>query len=102
MQLPVENSQTKHSHWMYALLVKDGFGLTRDDLRKKLYKKGIETRDFFVPMHRQPALLELGLCKGEKYPVADDIAQRGLYLPSGPAIAEKDIKFICETLRKLL
>jgi len=32
--------------------------------------------------HEQPVLRDRGLFAGERYPVAEDIARQGLYLPS--------------------
>ena len=46
----------------------------------------VETRPFFLGMHRQPALLSpRGLFRRD-YPVADALADQGLYLPSGAGL----------------
>ena len=39
--------------------------------------------------------------KGEKYPVSDEISRKGLYLPSGLAITEKQIKTVCITIENI-
>lgn len=98
LTLPVEKPWAKNVYWMYGILVEDEFGLSRDELKSILYERGVDTRTFFVPMHRQPALKKLGLFKGERYPVSDEIARRGLYIPSGLAIIEKQILAVCKTI----
>lgn len=101
LTLPIEHSWAKNVYWMYGILVEKEFGVTRDEFMKKLLERGIDTRTFFIPMHKQPALKQLGLFKGEKYPVSDEIGNRGLYLPSGLAITEKQIKIVCKAIRDI-
>ena len=52
----------------------------------RLSMRGIGTRPFFWPMHEQPVLRKLGLFDGVFCPVAERIARRGFYLPSGVAL----------------
>lgn len=100
--LPVERPWAKNVHWMYTVRVEDSFGISRDKLLSKLRKEGIETREFFIPMHRQPVLKKLGLIdKRRSCPVADYISQRGLYLPSGLTLKADDIRRICDTIRRI-
>lgn len=99
--LPVEKSWAKNVYWMYGVLIEDNFGITRDELMQELKDRGVDTRTFFVPMHRQPALLNLGLFEGEEYPVSVQISEKGLYLPSGLAITQEQIKTVCETIREI-
>lgn len=100
LQLPTEKPWAKNVYWMYSVLIKDTV-LSKDLLRKKLYDLGIDTRDFFIPMHRQPVLRKLGLFKNEQYPVADDISKGGFYLPSGPKLTKKEINTACRILNNI-
>ena len=63
---------------------------------KRLEEKGIETRPFFVPMHLLP--MHSG---GEKLPVAEELARKGLNLPSSVKIEKDSIKHICLMIRNL-
>jgi perosamine synthetase len=101
LTIPIERDWAKNVYWMYGILVENEFGMSRDELMQKLYKMGVDTRTFFIPMHRQPALTRLGLFKGEKYPVSDEIGRRGLYLPSGLAITKKQIVTVCEAIKAI-
>ena len=99
--LPVEREETKNVYWMYGILIEDDFGLSRDELIIRLKEKGIETRTFFYPMHQQPAFQAMNLFKDEKYPVAEALAQKGLYLPSGSGLKEEEIEAVCQTIKEI-
>ena len=43
---------------------------------KKLSKYGIETRNFFWPLHQQPVLKKMGLFKKCKLPVSENLAKK--------------------------
>lgn len=101
LTLPVEHNWAKNVYWMYGILVEKEFGITRNEFMQKLSGKGVDTRTFFIPMHKQPALIKLGLFKGEKYPVSDEIGRRGLYLPSGLAITEEQIEIVCKAVKDI-
>jgi len=89
LTLPGERPEVVNVFWMYALLVEDEFGCSRDDLRRRLARQGIETRTFFIPVHLQP--LYHRSHRGECYPVAEELCRKGLYLPSGPTLTEGEI-----------
>jgi len=100
--LPPEKEWAKNVYWMYSILIEENeFGMSRDELMERLKGRGIETRTFFIPMHQQPALLNLGLFKGERYPVAEEISERGLYLPSSSGLKEEEIEYICDIIREV-
>jgi perosamine synthetase len=77
---------------MFAILVEDSFGLTRDELMKSLAQRGVETRRFFVPIHCQPIYADL--YDPEAYPVAEQLAREGLYLPSGVGLSDEEIDLV--------
>jgi perosamine synthetase len=52
-------------------------------------------------MHEQPALRRLGLFAGERYPVAERLARRGLYLPSGLALTDEQIERVAAAVREV-
>jgi perosamine synthetase len=98
LSLPREEAWAQNVYWMYSVLVEDEFGLTRDELRKCLAERGIETRTFFIPMHLQP--IYYGDYKGEQYPVAEDLCRRGLYLPSASSLTQKEIEFVVRAVKE--
>lgn len=102
LRLPMEKEWAKNVYWMYAVLVEKGFPLTRDQFVEALKKQGVETRNFFIPMHQQPAFKKLGLFKRERYPVAERLSKQGLYLPSGLGNTEAEIKKVCQVIKKIV
>ena len=83
---------------MYSILVEDEFGMTRDQLRTYLANYGIETRTFFIPMHLQPIYYEA--FKGQRYPVAEMLCQRGFYLPSASSLRAQQIEYIALVMKQ--
>jgi len=80
-----------------------GYNIYLDKLLKELVKKGIETRTFFVPMHEQPVFQNMGLFKfnGESYPAAEELARKGMYLPSSLGLKEAEIRYICDAIKDI-
>ena len=52
---------------------------------------GIGSRPFFWCMHEQPIFRKMDLFEGQRYPVAEALARRGFYLPSGATLTEEQI-----------
>src|SRR3990170_2563944 len=44
LQLPTELEWAKNVYWMYGIVVKPGFGISRDQLIEALAERGIQTR----------------------------------------------------------
>lgn len=98
LQLPHEMNWARNVYWMYALTVRPEFGRTRDDLTDHLAKRGIETRTFFCPMNQQPCLETIPGFRSVPCPVADDLWQTGIYLPSSYTISDEDVSRISEAI----
>jgi perosamine synthetase len=101
LQLPVEESWAKSVYWMYGIVLSEEMGMDAAYFAKKMADRGIETRPFFLGMHEQPALRRRGLFHAERYPVAERLAQQGLYLPSGLALTEKQLSTVVQAVREL-
>lgn len=102
IQLPVEESWGKQVYWMYGIVLDRETGYDAVEFAKKLAERGIETRPFFLGMHEQPVFREMGFFKGESYPVAEQIARQGLYLPSGLALGPEQIEYVAESVQEIL
>jgi len=98
----VEKPWAKTVYWMYCLELDSALGLDAQMLMTKLGKMGIGTRPFFLGLHEQPALHDLGMFKGEHYPVTERIARQGLYLPSGMALTEKQIDEVVAAVKSIV
>ena len=91
IRTPIEQRWATHVYWMYAILVEESFGLTRDELCRALADRGVETRTTFCPMNLQPFLRDQVGFRDVPCPVAEDIWRRGCYLPSSPSLTDDDI-----------
>jgi perosamine synthetase len=98
LRLPVEEPWAENVYWMFGLVLEAEARLSAAELARLLRMRGVETRPFFLGMHRQPALHRLGLFAGESYPVADTLAERGLYLPSGLGTTPRQRDEVCDAL----
>ena len=99
--LPVERPNVKNVYWMYSILIDKKLGMGRKKFMEKLKSKGIDTRTFFIPLHDQPIFKKMGYASRKYYPVAEDIARRGLYLPSGSGLKKREIEYICDCRRTI-
>lgn len=97
--LPPEEPWAKNVFWMYGVTVDTPFPLSMPELRKKLEEKGIETRTFFIGMHKQPAYAHLG--KQGDFPNTEYLEKNGFYLPSSSHLTEEQIRFIAKSIKEI-
>ncbi len=83
-----QHADVKHSYWMCSILVPQA--AQRDPLREHLAAHGIETRPLFYPVHTMPMFAD----KFRRHTVAEDLAWRGLNLPSYPGLTNKEVEEI--------
>ncbi len=103
LQLPLAATPyADNIYWVYGVVLDDDLPLDADALATRLAAQGIGTRPFFWPMHEQPVFRRMGLFNSDYHPVAERLARRGLYLPSGVAITEAQVDTVCTTLRDAL
>ena len=93
----------KNIFWVFGILLKKNSGISRDSVVKKLIKRQVQTRLFFLPMHKQKIFKRIGLfAKKAKYKNSEYLSANGFYLPSGLGITNKEIDFVGKTLLKIL
>lgn len=92
LSLHGEADGTRHSFWLCSALAEDESA--RDALRTHLRREGIETRPVFHPAHTMPVF-----SSALPFPVAENISQRGLSLPSYPALTEEMVGQVCQSIR---
>ena len=98
-----KNSYSENIFWVFGILLKKNYKFKRDFITRKLLKHNIQTRNFFYPMHKQTILLKKGIFKkNNKFPNAEYLAKSGFYLPSGLALTNKEIDFICDKVNKII
>ena len=83
------------SDWRVGVLIGPESGMERNRLAERLAAAGVETRPFFVPVHRQPFYR----CDGE-FPVADRLGEQGILLPSGSNLVDEDIDLVSNLINE--
>jgi perosamine synthetase len=97
LTLQAEKPWAKNVYWMYSVLVDPDSGTNPGRVSGHLRGKGIDTRPFFVPIHRQ-GLYE-NQFPAERYPVAERVAESGLNLPSGNELTEADVARVIKAIK---
>jgi perosamine synthetase len=102
LTLPVEKPWARSIYWMFGLVLSEESELDAAQLAEKLKGLGVETRPFFLGMHEQPAFHKTGLFLNEHYKVAERLARRGLYLPSGLTLTDDQLSRVCDAVHLAL
>jgi perosamine synthetase len=88
-QQPLEG--TVRSDWLVSLLLPPG--TDRDRVMVHMAARGVETRPVFYCANQMPMYFT-----GEQFPISEDIASRGISLPSYPMLTDQDVERVVETL----
>lgn len=86
------------SPWLYCVVVNERYGRSRDELMAQLGREGVETRPFFIPLHRLPPFRMEALARGTELPSTDRLAATGLNLPTFTQMTDAQIERICQLI----
>jgi perosamine synthetase len=101
--LPVASvGYARNIYWVYGIVLADDVPFEAAEMMRRMADRGVATRPFFWPMHEQPALQRLGLFQGERYPVAERLARRGFYIPSGLGLTEDEMEQSAAAVKAIL
>ena len=96
VRLHVEAPWAKSVFWMYSVLLADT-RVPLNEVRRALAERGVDTRPFFHPAHVLPPY-----ATGERLPVAEDLAGRGLNLPSSIGLEQDQVERVAQALVEAL
>lgn len=103
LQLPLTETEfAENIYWVFGLVLDRTLAIDAASAMKRLSLNGVATRPFFWPMHRQPVLLNKGWFEQENYPVAENLAEQGFYLPSGLALSEGQMEQVADRVIRIL
>lgn len=100
--MPPETGYAVNIYWVYGVVLKNDVPFDAEEAMCRLGQKGIGSRPFFWPMHEQPVFRRMGLFGGECYPVAERLARRGFYIPSGMALTDGQIEEVADAVKNLM
>ena len=88
-------------YWVYGLVLQKEVPFDAEHAIVRLADAGVGCRPFFWPMHEQPVFRRAGLFSGERYPVAERLARRGFYVPSGLGLTDCEVDRVGDALTAL-
>lgn len=77
-------------------------GMGALEFAERLYELGVDTRPFFLGMHEQPVLKDIGIIGNEKYHISEMISKEESYLPSRLNLTKDKISLVVEAVKKIL
>jgi perosamine synthetase len=103
VQLPLPATEyAENNYWVYGLVLDESIGFDAKEAMKRLAGRGIGTRPFFWPMHEQPVLKKMIPLDKVKCPIAERLARRGFYIPSGLALNEAQIREVASVVIEVI
>lgn len=70
----------------------------RDELARYLRDRGIDSREYWNPIHTQPSYR----LPDDRFPTATRLLPKSLWLPSAFSVTEADVARVCDTIREFL
>jgi len=103
VQLPLTKTESAENiYWVYGLVLGDRVPFDAAEAMQRLRQFGIGTRPFFWGMHEQPVFRKMGLFADVSCPVAERLARRGFYVPSGLGLTEAGMAQVIDAVREVL
>jgi perosamine synthetase len=100
--MPALMEYAENIYWVFGMVLKDDVSFDAEEAMSWLGKRKIGTRPFFWPMHEQPVFRRMGLFEGDRYPVAERLARRGFYVPSGVALTDAQVQEVAGAVREMM
>jgi perosamine synthetase len=98
---PREPARGRHAWHLYPIRVKPEFGMSRDELSRRLGERGIGTSVHFIPLHHMPRYREVSVQPSGGLPGADSVFEELLSLPMYPGLTDRELDEVCTTIADL-
>lgn len=85
-------------HWMNSIRIRNGSGITRDELASRLAVKGIDTRPVFPAISSYPIWGR----SQPPGPTAAAVGAESINLPSGVLLSQASVKRVCDEIKIIL
>lgn len=91
----------KANRWLSTFLLDADCGVTPTQVIETLQAENIEARHVWKPMHLQPVFADCRFVQTADTPVADDLFNRGVCLPSDTKMTAEEQQEVIRVVRKL-
>jgi perosamine synthetase len=103
IQLPLAKTDyADNIYWVYGIVLNPDIPCDAVEIMNRFKEYKIGTRPFFWGMHEQPVFQKMGLFNEESCPVAENLARRGFYLPSGLGLTNEQIEQVSDIFHKII
>lgn len=93
---------SENVYWVFGVVLSPDAKRSARDIMARLHDRGIGTRPFFYPLHRQPVLKQYGFEGQPALPIAENLGERGFYIPNGADSTPETRELVAKTLREVL
>jgi perosamine synthetase len=104
--LPTKRDNMKNVYWMYGVMLGAGVKKTKEEVMNSLKERGVDTRSFFIPMHKQPVFLDGTLPNAPRiegsFPISEWLSERGFYIPSSSNLSDRDAQYVAKSLKEVI
>ena len=98
IQTPVEPAYAQHAYQSYAIRLRPGAGIGRDDMMRALIDAGVSCRRGIPPIHLEP----LYFSHGVSLPVTEAVAAESIFLPMYASLPEADQARVIEHVVRIV
>ncbi len=100
VQLPVKRTKyAENIYWIFGMVIHKDILMDAKEVMLQLADRKVGCRPFFYPMHLQPVFRKMGLFLEENYPIAERLAEKGFYIPSGLGVTAEQREYVAEQLK---
>lgn len=100
VQIPSAAVGNSHTWFVYVVLLKTN--KNRDELIKRLARRGISTKPYLPSIHLFSFYRQLFGHKVGDFPVSERVSKKAIALPFFIGLKENDVNYICQNLIKML
>jgi len=98
LTLPTDPPGSSSVYWLYSLVLRRGGEAKKERVREiALEKYGIQTRPFYIPMHRLPVYR-----REQPFPEAEFLGEHGIVLPTYSSLSDADVDEISRALSEII
>lgn len=98
LRLPVQMDGYDNTYWLFSAVLTTGGDERRASIMRQLAEEyGIETRPFFVPMHRLPMYSSV-----QSFPNTEFLAAHGMNFPTYTGLRDSEIDEICSAVQQVI
>ena len=102
LQFNIDNNLIYNGVWATSIVFDKSFKLNKKSIISKLSKMNVPVRPFFYPLSSLPAYSKYKSGSKKTNPIAYDISDRAITLPSHYLITSKQINHICNSIKKMI